>query len=327
MRNYLSFLFILSLLSLHTPEAHAQKWKKALHNVDSLVSLRYQRADIDTLYIIRPATKWTAKIRVNNSATQIKTLGVIDGSKSTSQMNADYKTTISAAISYMGISMGIALNPAKLLGKHKDFLFNLNSYGKRMGYDIIYKNAKNFKGWHETEGSEHTTLPSDILSLRTLNLNAYYTLNHRRFSYPAAFTQSYIQRRSAGSILLAASFQGQRAIVSNIRDSRLKVMNLAFGGGYGHNFVVAEKWLFHISTLPTFIVYSHASLLENGTRIPLHYHFPEVIMTSRGAIVRQMGRYFTGATMVFNFTSIGSDKNLMVQNNNWYVRAFVGYRF
>ena len=225
-------------------------------------------------------------------------------------MNADYKTTISAAISYMGISMGIALNPAKLLGKHKDFQFNLNSYGKRMGYDIIYKNAKNFKGWHETEGSERTTLPSDILSLRTLNLNAYYTLNHRRFSYPAAFTQSYIQRRSAGSILLAASFQGQRAIVSNIRDSRLKVMNL-----------------FHISTLPTFIVYSHASLLENGTRIPLHYHFPEVIMTSRGAIVRQMGRYFTGATMVFNFTSIGSDKNLMVQNNNWYVRAFVGYRF
>ena len=104
-------------------------------------------------------------------------------------------------------------------------------------------------------------------------------------------------------------------------------MNFAFGGGYGHNFVVAEKWLFHISTLPTFIVYSHASLLENGTRIPLHYHFPEVIMTSRGAIVRQMGRYFTGATMVFNFTSIGSDKNLMVQNNNWYVRAFVGYRF
>ena len=137
MRNYLLFLFILSLLSLHTPEAHAQKWKKALHNVDSLVSLRYQRADIDTLYIIRPATKWTAKIRVNNSATQIKTLGVIDGSKSTSQMNADYKTTISAAISYMGISMGIALNPAKLLGKHKDFQFNLPFNPQFLYHQII----------------------------------------------------------------------------------------------------------------------------------------------------------------------------------------------
>ncbi len=327
MKSNLLFVFILVLTSLYAPRAHAQKWEKAFHKVDSILSLRYQRTDLDTLYIIRPATKWTAKIRVNNSAAQIKTAGVINDRKFSSQMNADYKTTISAAISYMGISLGIALNPAKLLGKYQDFQFNLNSYGKKMGYDIIYKNAKNFKGWHEYEGSERTTLPSDILSLRTLNLNAYYTLNHRRFSYPAAFTQSYIQRRSAGSILLAASFQGQRAIINRLEDSRLKVINIAFGGGYGYNFVPSEKWLFHISALPTFIVYSHASLIEEGARTPLHYHFPEVILTSRAAIVRQMGRYFTGATMVFNFTSIGSDKDLMVQNSNWYIRAFVGYRF
>ena len=321
MRNNLLFLFILVLLCLHTHEAQAQKWKKVLHTVDSVVSLRYQRADIDTSYIIRPSTKWTAKIRVNSSAAQIMTKGMLDGRSFTSQMNADYKTTISAAISYMGISLGVALNPAKLLGKYKDFQFNLNSYGKRMGYDIIYKDAKNFRGWHEIEGEGRNSLPSDILSLRTLNLNAYYTLNHRRFSYPAAFTQSYIQRRSA------AWYQGQRAIINRSENSRLKVINLAFGGGYGYNFVPSEKWLLHISALPTFIVYSHATLIENGTRVPLHYLFPEVIMTSRGAIVRQMGRYFTGATMVFNFTSIGSDKNLKVQNTNWYVRAFVGYRF
>ena len=29
--------------------------------------------------------------------------------------------------------------------------------------------------------------------------NLYYIFNHRRFSYPAAFSQSTIQRRSAGS--------------------------------------------------------------------------------------------------------------------------------
>ena len=36
--------------------------------------------------------------------------------------------------------------------------------------------------------------------------NLYYIFNHRRFSYPAAFSQSTIQRRSAGSPLLGIGY-------------------------------------------------------------------------------------------------------------------------
>ena len=50
---------------------------------------------------------------------------------------------------------------------------------------------------------ERIDLPEGILQVKTLNVNAFYVFNYRRFSYPAAFSQSYIQRRSAGSFLLA----------------------------------------------------------------------------------------------------------------------------
>ncbi|MBQ8127243.1 MAG: DUF4421 family protein [Prevotella sp.] len=48
------------------------------------------------------------------------------------------------------------------------------------------------------------------MKLQTLNVNGYYIFNRRHFSYPAAFAHSYVQRRSAGSLVLAVSGQGQR---------------------------------------------------------------------------------------------------------------------
>ena len=61
-------------------------------------------------------------------------------------------------------------------------------------------------------------------------------------------------------------------------------------------------------------------------RVPLHYHFPEVIITSRGSIVRQWGNKFAGMSMVFNFTNIGNKDRLEVQNIKWRARLFFGLR-
>lgn len=88
-----------------------------------------------------------------------------------------------------------------------------------------------------------------------------------------------------------------------------------------------RNWLLHLSVLPTLIVYSHTSLTVNDNRIPLDYHFPEVIITGRGAIVRQFGRFFVAATMVYNYSNIGDRDQLAVYNAKWRARLSVGYRF
>ena len=297
-----------------------------LHRLDSILTLNYHKGDIDTAYIVRPQTKWTITARMNVSGATIETEGTDNGRHFHSEMAADRKATLSVGVSYLGFTFSAALNPAKLLGKYRDFELNFNSYGRRFGFDVIYQDAKNFTGWHDHDGMERITLPDGMLKVRTLNVNAFYVFNSRRFSYPAAFSQSYIQRRSAGSFLLAASAMGQHASLSWEQKMQLKQTNIALGAGYGYNYVPRQGWLLHISALPTFVVYSNTSMTFADDRVPLHYHFPEVIITGRGAVVRQWGNKFLGLSMVYNFTNIGHEESLALHNSKWRIRTFFGLR-
>jgi hypothetical protein len=325
MKKFLSIAIGIMMVMIGA-DAQTQKLQRMLRHNDSLMTVRYRSGNIDTNYITRPTTKWTIVARMNVSGAKIETEGIDNGIPFKSEMKADYKSTLSVGVSYLGFSLNAALNPAKLLGRYRDYELNFNSYGKRFGFDIIYQDAHNFKGWHDHEGMDRIVLPDGMLKVKTLNVNAFYVFNSRRFSYPAAFTQSYIQRRSAGSILLAASGQGQHATLDYTQKTDMKMTNIGLGMGYGYNFVPGEGWLLHISALPTFIVYSNTSMTFGDNRVPLSYHFPEVIITGRGAVVRQWRNKFLGMSMVFNFTNIGNEERLAVHNIKWRVRTFFGLR-
>ena len=316
------WIFAAFLLTIPN-ETDAQSF---LHRVDSMLTVNYRKGNVDSAYIMRPATKWTVTARMNVSGAKIEAEGIDQGHQFKAEMEANRKATLSMAVSYLGFSLSGALNPAKLMGKYHDYELNFNSYGRRFGFDVIYQDAKNFTGWHDHEGMERIQLPDGILSVKTLNLNVFYVFNSRRFSYPAAFTQSYIQRRSAGSLLLAASGMGQHATLDWEQEMQLKMTNISLGAGYGYNYVPSQGWLLHISALPTFIVYSNTSITFGDSRVPLHYHFPEAIITGRGAMVRQWKNKFLGLSMVFNFTNIGNEEKLALHNIKWRIRTFFGLR-
>lgn len=321
----LSILCLLAALTFQQTIAQ-EKTHRLNHWVDSVLTIGYFKGNIDTTYVTRPQTKWTIVGRLNVSGAKLESLGVTEGQRFNAELTADYKTTISVGVSYLGFSLSAALNPAKLMGKYRDYELNFNSYGRRIGYDIIYQDAHNFTGWHDMDGMERIYLPADMLSVRTLNVNAFYIFNGRRFSFPAAFTQSYIQRRSSGSFLLAASGMGQHTTLKWEQEMQVKMTNIGIGGGYGYNYVPSQGWLLHISATPTFIVYSNTSMTFGETRVPLHYHFPEAIITGRGAVVRQLGNKFFGMSMVFNFTNIGNEEDLALHNIKWRIRIFYGLR-
>ena len=321
----LSILCLLATLAFQHGFAQ-EKAYRLNHRVDSVLTIGYFKGDIDTTYVTRPKTKWTIAARLNVSGAKLETMGVTSGQKFNSEITADYKSTLSVGVSYLGFSLSAALNPAKLMGKYRDYELNFNSYGRRFGYDIIYQDAHNFTGWYDMEGMERIELPANMLSVRTLNLNAFYIFNGRRFSFPAAFTQSYIQRRSAGSFLVAVSGMGQHTTLKWEQETQIKMTNIGIGGGYGYNYVPSQDWLLHISATPTFIVYSNTSMTFGDARVPLHYHFPEAIITGRGAVVRQLGNKFFGMSMVFNFTNIGNEDDLALHNIKWRIRWFFGLR-
>ncbi|MBR6121310.1 MAG: DUF4421 domain-containing protein [Prevotella sp.] len=309
--------------------------KQLREKVENTLLARYfGKNNIDTAYVIRPKTKWTVKARLNVSGAELETEGREEnGQHFKSEIEAERKTTVSLAVSYLGISLSASLNPKKLWGKNSDYELNINCYGKRLGFDFIYQDAKNFEGWYDQDGLPgRIYLQPDMLNVKTLNANAYYCFNSRHFSYPAAFSQSYIQRRSAGSFLLGASIQSQHAKLNWEDDNgvqqqeELKMDNIGIGAGYGYNFVPGKGWLLHISALPTFIVYSNTSMTFANNSVPLHYHFPEVIITARAAVLYQWGNMFAGISSVYNFTNIGDKESLSVYNSKWRTRAFVGIR-
>lgn len=298
-----------------------------LHRIGSALTTQYYNTDdIDTAYVSRPETKWTVRVQGNVSGTKIRSEGMENDQHFKAELEANKKATLSVGVSYLGYSLSVSVNPAKLMGKYHDNEVYFKSYGKRFGFDLTYQDAKNFTGWHDHEGKERIYLHEDILEVKTLNANAYYAFNHRRFSYPAAFSQDYIQRHSAGSFLLALSAQGQQATLDWEQQMKLKMTNIGIGAGYGYNYVPSQRWLLHITALPTFVVYNKTSMTFGDKRVPLHYHFPQVIITGRGAVVYQTPRTFYGLFMVFNFTNVGNEKSLAIHNIKWNISTFFGLR-
>ena len=325
------------VLVLGSQAVSAQKLTKVARRVDSLLTLRYERANIDTNYVYRPKTKWTLVGRYNLTGSEISSEGVIYGQNMKTELEAKGKSTVTVGVSYLGISLNLSLNPAKLLGLYHDYELGFRSYGKRFGFDIAYQDAQNFKGWHEVNGERQDITTSDnLFRLRTFNVNTYFVFNHRRFSYPAAFAHSYIQRRSSGSFLLALSGQGQHGKAdeddkntgaNEPKKVDFKVTHIAFGAGYGYNFVPSQRWLLHLSVLPTLIIYSKSSVIVDDSDGPLHHRLPEGIITCRASIVKQFdNNMFAGLSGVYTTTRVGDNENLVLHNRKWLIRLYFGVR-
>jgi len=335
MRIIKSSIFVVMLLAF-ADEVVAQALTHAERRarVDSVLAARYYRTPYDTNYVIRPEGKLTLKLRLNQTGNDFHAKGTVNDIYSKADLKTSHKTTMSIGASYRGISAAVAINPAKIKGVYKDYEFNLNYYSSRLSLDLSYQRSETLAGDIVGDrGEQH--LQSDDVTLKVLNIAGYYTFNHRRFSYPAAFTQSYVQRRSAGSWLAGISYQGGsikttdnlKARSPNAPDVRIYIGHLGIGGGYGYNWVPSRKWLLHLSLLPTFVVYNRNNMTVNDERKEAQHMQFNMIFNERAAIVYNFSpRYFAGATAVVN-NSVFKDDAVTVNQNKWRARAFIGMRF
>lgn len=307
------------------------KYDRKLFMGDSLLASNYKKAKFDTAYIERPDARWTIKLRGNFSGGKIQAKGVSNGTAFDSEVRSEYRGTMAVAVAYRGLALGVALNPAKLAGKSKDNEFNLNSYSNRYGFDIVYLNSKTYHGYASTANGR-VDINRGMVNQKALNINAYYAFNGRKFSMPAAFTQSYIQKKSAGSFMLGMSFDGQITDVSkdagiSDTDTKLKIVELGIGAGYGYNLVAGKHLLFHLDCLPTIDVLAVSKISQGDEEIKLHYRFPSVIITGRGSATYSWRNKFLGVMMVYNYSTIGNEEHLQIGRDKWRMRAYFGFRF
>ena len=301
--------------------------------VDSVLAERYYVTPYDTNYVVRPDGRLTLKVRMNQTGNSFHAKGTVNDIYSKADLRTSHKTTFSVAAIYRGIGIGMAINPAKWKGIYKDYEFNLNYYSNRISLDFSYQRSESLAGDVQRDDNM-SRLESGDVTLKIANLAGYYSFNHRRFSFPAAFTQSYIQLQSAGSWLAGISYQGGSIKTSdnlkarslNAPDINIGVGHIGIGGGYGYNWVIGKRWLLHFSMLPTFVVYSRNKFTVNGERKQAKHMRFNMIFNERVAIVRNFSpRYFAGATLVMN-NSIFDDEAVVVNQNKWRARAFFGMR-
>ena len=328
------FFVVLILLFAMVSDSAAQKLtqRQRRERMDSALAARYYKIPYDTNYVVRPQGRLTLK-GMNQTGNSIHAKGTVNGLYSKADLSTSHKTTFSLAAIYRGIGVGFAVNPAKWKGIYKDYEFNLNYYSNRLSLDLSYQRSESLAGDIKGDRGEQHLLDED-LKMKVLNMVGYYAFNHRRFSFPAAFTQSYIQRRSAGSWLAGISYQGGSIETTdklkernpNAPDVRIYLGHIGIGGGYGYNWVLGNKWLLHFSMLPTFVVFNRNNMTVNGVRKKAKHMRFNMIFNERVAVVRNLSpRYFIGATLVMN-NSIFDDDAVVVNQNKWRARAFFGMR-
>ena len=334
MKPFRHILFSAILLAFAN-EAAAQTLTQSARRarLDSALTARYYRTPYDTNFVIRPEGKLTLKLRLNQTGNDFHAKGTVNGFYSEADLKTSHKTTMSIGASYRGISAAVAINPAKMKGLYKDYEFNLNYYSSRLSLDFSYQRSETLAGDFTGDRGD-LRLESGEALLKVLNIAGYYTFNHRRFSYPAAFTQSYIQRRSAGSWLAGISYQGGsikttddlKARNPNAPDVRIYIGHVGIGGGYGYNWVPSRKWLLHLSILPTVVVYNRNNMTVNGERKEAQHMRLNMLFNERAAVVYNFSpRYFASLTAVVN-NSVFKDDNVTVNQNKWRARASFGMR-
>lgn len=201
------------------------------------------------------------------------------------QSNLGYSVTFAPNMSlrvgpyfgYRWIFIGYTIDVTHLYDEVNDRTdFNLSLYSNKIGLDLYYR--KTGDGYYIRSsyfGDDFNTEPlRDVkfggVTTSNKGFNAYYIFNHRKFSYPAAFSQSTVQRRSAGSPLIGIGYSNQNVTVdwralddliasrtgrriiaeeydSTRESSTFHYDDINISGGYAYNWVFARNWLLDAS--------------------------------------------------------------------------------
>lgn len=193
------------------------------------------------------------------------------------------------------------------------------------------------------------------IKLSMIGANLYYIVNRRRFSLPAGFAQSTMQRRSAGSWKFGVSitkhnldFDYQRLgeqvpplqDISPYQSVKMDYMDYSLSAGYAYNWVFKPRWLLSIDMAPA-IGYkrTHRSLwitdddylADNPASEYMHNFFVSrgnvnFNVTGRFGIVWNNGHHFAGMSLIahnFNYRY----RDLTMHNSFLTLNFYAGLNF
>ena len=257
-------------------------------------------------------------------------------------------TKLGVYFGWRWIFLGYTFDVEDLFGgnknKTKKKKMSLNIYSSKFGIDLYYRKTGNdFKlrsidGFHQ-DFKELQNIQFDGLKSTINGVNAYWIFNHKKFSYPAAYSQSTNQRRSAGSFMAGFSYSQHKIsfdceklpapilqqLSPSLRFNHIKYSDYSLGFGYGYNWVFAKNWVSNLSLLPG-IGYKKSRIDDNDFKNESWIKDINFDFITRAAIVYNDAKYFVGASVVLH-TYDYRKPNLSVTNSFGTLRIYAGFNF
>ena len=255
-----------------------------------LRSLQYKlessfREKVDEHYIEVPSRPWRIILWQKNAAFDLDYHNTLDFLELGKRLEWSFcfeppqSTSVGLWAGYRGTGMSIS----KTLTKDGSLSFSLGSTGVNYGVNIRLKyletsvttfSAKIFSNGQLSENMEvKGNLPSPV-TITSAYINGYYVFNGRHYSQAAAYDQSVIQRRSAGSIVVGATWYSSSFDYSDVKNAlfmmighnirRIKFHQANIGVGYGYNFVPFRGFVANAMVMPTISFYNRVKVYKYG---------------------------------------------------------------
>ena len=259
--------------------------------------------------------------------------------------NASFK--LGVYFGWRWIFLGYSFDVKDIFGGHKNKAkkteMALNLYSSKFGVDLYYrKTGSDFK-IRSSSGFDLNTPIKNLnfngLQSKIKGLNAYWIFNYKKFSYPAAYSQSTNQRKSAGSLMAGFSYSQHNIsfdyeklpgeVRVQLHDAllfkKVKYSDYSINVGYGYNWVFAKNWVSNLSLLPA-IAYKKSKIDDTPNTDNHWIKDINFDLITRAAVVYNTNKYFIGASLVMH-TYDYRKKDFSLTNTFGTVRIYAGFNF
>ena len=264
--------------SVNTQESKSTL-KARLHQVQQYLDAK-ARARVDPHYIEVPDKLWRVILRYHASVFDVdysNTAGdpsAGDGVDWEMCFEPPMASSIGLWAGYRGTGIGFSKSLRKKQGTTLSFGTTGAKYGasirlRSFDIDEVTITATGYEDGKavDDERRGYINSPANITSLY---LNGYYVFNGRRYSQAAAYNQSVIQRHSAGSLLVGATWYMSAFDFSDDKNTplillsnhigRVKLHQGNIGVGYGYNWVPLRGLVLNAMAMPTVSLYNRVKV-------------------------------------------------------------------
>ena len=251
---------------------------------------------VDRNYIDMPEKPWQLIMRGNVSQTilSMSTHGTIAGSEYSASpyLKTTPSQNLGLWVGYRGYGLGYSVNVGGDKGSNFTIGLTGGAYGLNLRIHSFDNKNPSFDLNSDLITEEQAESWKDVqlidpIKVMSVFADGYYMFNGKRFSYAAAYDQSLIQKRSAGSLMVGlmytythidyASDYNADLIYTMQGLGQVKLWQGSVGVGYAYNWVPARGLLINVMAMPMLTLvnklkaYAYATNIEELMEDPLFW--------------------------------------------------------